>query len=789
MEEWKRVICDRRIVIVVLVLLLVNAWGTIYGLKTGEKTADYYQTEYGMQYRKAYLEALEEAEAEELQQVSEELDSYFEKQMEVERISMQKGEFDEQSGWTEDSVKDAALRQLKSQTDYLLGYQDYLWRIRENAEYMKQIQTMGKTGSFSRRNIDKTVKDFEKNSRIELQLDDEQGVEAYMQEGITGYLLCIFCIVLVLVILDERKKGLWQFVYAMSEGRQCLAAKRVGLIFAAVAVTGTALEAENIILIGRYYGGFGQLGRAVQSNMLFAQCTLPVSMGTALLLIMAVRILAGIMFGCFLWLVLSCSRNHMVVLGGILAGIAVEYVLYCKIPGNSVWNAFQSVNFFTLLYSSKGISSYQNVNICGYPVSMYMILFGVLPVLILITGMLIVFTGRKYPRNLKESMAARIIGKISYRLKAYRHGSLLLHELYKTGVLQKAWLLIPVLFFIVVVRVEKTEHYYDYTTTMYQAYMEQIQGKITTGKIEFLETEYDLWNEKAEEKDVKIHQYEELLQSGDESYGTIFRSATEYETAVKQRELYAGNAALVRAILDQGKSLLKEQTHGAEKGYVNRLGYERYIGSKGVEYIRQETLCILVCIILALSGVFCFENSQNATTMLKSTVCGREKLFRMKCIAAGLMMTLVCVSVAGAGLVNIWINYDMEGLQWSIRGLGEFSGFPLDISIGAFLVLFWILRWLVLCATVMIILYVSEKSGRVINALIFNCILLLLPAALTYSGNMVLSKLSVLDVLTVSGMYSRSGTGTWIWILPEILFLGIGMICMKKCRKDCIQSK
>lgn len=262
-------------------------------------------------------------------------------------------------------------------------------------------------GSFSLKNINKTVADFENVRQVRLSLENEDAVSAYLNCNIGNYLMVIFLAMLVTVLLEERKKGLWMFVYATENGRCSLAGYRVVAV-AMAAVLGTLLlELENIFLIGLYHGGFGDLSRAAQSNPDFKGCVLSLSMGMFLVLSVCLKILLAFCCGLLLWLIASL-QNTMVAFGFLVGFLGLEAYAYTNIGVQSTINALKYLNIFAFFDSGHILITYRNVNVFGMPLHPGEVLLRGIPIVLLMLVCGIVISAKRYPFVVRQGIWERI---------------------------------------------------------------------------------------------------------------------------------------------------------------------------------------------------------------------------------------------------------------------------------------------------------------------------------------------------------------------------------------------
>lgn len=158
-----------------------------------------------------------------------------------------------------------AVTKLLVQLEYLNGYGDWLNTIQKNKDNMLTFSIFNDPNSFSGRNVIKTAEEFEKLHGADLSLGADGAVNSLMSFKLTDYFLLIALLMICLSFLDERKAGLWNVIHAAPGGRLRLAMNRTIILSGASIVFVLLLYGTNLAIGFLTYGGFDDLGRAVQS--------------------------------------------------------------------------------------------------------------------------------------------------------------------------------------------------------------------------------------------------------------------------------------------------------------------------------------------------------------------------------------------------------------------------------------------------------------------------------------------------------------------------------------------
>lgn len=724
MQEWKRIFLDRRFLAVFLILLVVNGVYCLRATQTEELVEQSYQ-ELVKLYQGKVLEEIC-MEKEELSRKSEE---EFQKQAE-------QGIFEQEELTEEEAAYGAAKSEILAQAEYLLNYQERIGGIESSAAQLRKNPALGAEGSFSVRNIDKTVRDYKRIEGVSVSLDNEHGVNAYLECRLSGFLLCVQLLVVVMIFQDERKKGLWNYVYALPGGRRKLALQRGMVLASAAWLCGLLFEAENLLISGVRGGGFGVLSRAVQSNQAFGSCVLPVSMGGFLVLVACTRILAAWLAGELLWCVAGISKHPLKLFFFTAVFLAGEYFVWVNTGEQSFFNQVKYVNIFAFFDSGEMLAVYRNLSFFGHPMSCVELqLFGV-PAVLLLLFFMGILTGEKRPCTAGKGRGRT--GRIS------RHGSLFLHECYKVLVNQKAVFVLIAMAVVCLSFFEgKKEIFRDYASTLYESYMEMLEGDVTEEKLEFLEQERNGWEKKAEESAEKIAEYE----SEPEKYRELEKEQKNYEKLQTALEVTG-------FLQNEGERLEKLKEKGETAGFVNQTGYQRYLGKGGWEQAGREAMLILVLLVAACSGIQSYEKGQNAQMFLRSTPGGRKRLDHVKTGLVLLLAAVISLAVTVSGYFAQQQNYPMAQQQMSWRSLPMFADRKVVLPLACVTAGVWVGRCLVAMAVALVIKWISGKAGNVMTGLLLNCIVLVAPAGLAWMGFSVFEYLSFFRILMVTGWYS-----------------------------------
>ena len=111
--------------------------------------------------------------------------------------------------------------------------EEFVSKIKEmdaQSETLSEISIFSDENSFVNQNIQRTKEDFARIKGVNIDVShSEKAMSEFLEYDEIFYVFLLFIIVTVLNFFDERKSGLWQITYSCKEGRMKLAVKRLGI--------------------------------------------------------------------------------------------------------------------------------------------------------------------------------------------------------------------------------------------------------------------------------------------------------------------------------------------------------------------------------------------------------------------------------------------------------------------------------------------------------------------------------------------------------------------------------
>lgn len=622
---------------------------------------------------------------------------------------LEAGEFDlSDAAMQENYKRQEVLQMLLAQLAHLQEYPAYLAQVQSNVRQMQALSIFNQEGSFSSRNIEKTGRDFPES--VDLRLGNDSAVTLLVTDALSGYLLLIVTLFLALQFPEERKRGLWSLVHGAPEGRARLAGKRSLLLLAGVTLGTLVLLGGRLLFLGIRCGGLGDLSRNVQSLVVFADFPWVMPVWKALLGYFLLKILGMWLVGLAIWAILQAVNHLPLAIGAAGVVLSVEYTLFQAIPDSYDIVFLRYVNLFALVDVPRIALHYLNLNCFGWPVQGFLLSLGLIPPLL---GMLLLanllLAERKKPVSRQNSLLklfdrlripfSNVVGRL--RLLGY--------ELYKLLWLQKGILVLLAVawfsFFALEAPYPDTQ-LYDTELAGLSASMEGPITEDTLAGIDERNAEYSTWEPS--------------------------------EAVLQQLEILDRLREKVAASLKAKDGLW----------LINQAPFAALMGKNVGNYQRQNAVVLLLAMSLLLSGTFAQEKQNRMTQLLRGVSRGRGSLLRKKMIVALLLTVLLWLIFELGELRHILDTYGMPALSAPLQSFDAFSLLPYQISLGVGVLLYLLLRLLGMLAASSVVLLCSRLCKNTNTAILLSCVVLVLPACLSYMGIAVFDSISLVKLFS-----------------------------------------
>lgn len=607
-------------------------------------------------------------------------------------------------------------------------YDTHLKQIETDAKLLTSISIFQPqdNNSFSFRNIQKTAKDYNALQGNVIPFVISEGVSAAIRTPLTDALLvCISFVFALILIFQEKKKGLIAILRATPRGRKELIIGKLGALAIVLFLAVSLLYGSNIFYgILRY--GWTDMSMPIQALRGFKNCPLSIDIGQFLILFIVMKWIAIYAFSCIVVFVTIHAKSAATGFFSCAFIYGVSYAMTKYIPFLSPLGLLRYMNPVGIMDTAGIWSEYYNLNIVGFPVGMqsFVLMFTMTIGVLFIALSIISF---RYKRNweINEFFLMRWLKKGSLGRNFH---SQFTFELYKLLIVNKGlWILLMygvcavVLFpsFVPRMSIEQKQ---------FQFYMETLHGELNDKKLEFIKQEEELIDEAYEKIDWIMKQVDEesITWQGAQDWASAYYAILLREPTfllVKERVEYI-------------------QEHSGTQ-FLFEDGFVQLMSQSGNPILLLITLATL---ILLFGEFFSMEYQSGFIPILWGTPGGRRKTVGIKIICAILVIGVITVISIIGTLVPIMDTYGLHGCMYSIRSIPYFGEFSWNLPIICILLLHYSAQILVNLIATVIILAMSNRLRKTVGAISASAAILILPIALSVMKIPYVRNLSLIPV-------------------------------------------
>ena len=615
--------------------------------------------------------------------------------------------------WGESDFIEKVGRKTAQTMHYDKYLEDIAAKENENLEisiFANSERNQTKENVFSKKVILQTAKKYSRMEGVKTDVYTYQWIDNFMSVGITEILIALLTFVLVYqMIYEEKKKRLFSVIRAMPRGRaDCVASKIVALFVNTGLVT--FLMYGVIFLYSAVTVGIYGAGAPIQSVAEFITCPYKFCVWQFMLVSILMKWMVLFGFGLIL-LFISILVSHYVITFTVgITFLGINVLEYYFVSGASKWNAFHYLNLWQFLKPEQVVGNYVLLNIFGNPVSVCMIMMVLLAVLmILFVAMCIVtFSISKNLINEKTVSFRKVrIFRIGFVQRIYR--SVWGYESYKILVMNLGVLIIVLFGAGMAVSGINEKCYLTPNQMNYRQWMQNLKGKLTDEKEEQIQNQKNYY-------DGIFRQLEELEQIFlDEKI-----SQREYDDRKMQLESELAFYPAFRCVYERYEYVKKD----GDRQFVYEEGYNKLMGEKDHLYLGIFMIINLV-LILFLTTTFTTDKEKGMHHIIRTTSKGRISVVRSKVVISFIGVTCIYLCFLMRNIYVAQRNYGMDSLFVSACNLKGFEAVPEGISILLLLLGVALLQIICLLALSALIMFVSNRIGNTVHAIVWEIIVLL----------------------------------------------------------------
>lgn len=622
-----------------------------------------------------------------------------------------------------------ACELLSAQVRYLSEFNAYYSTIKKNAERLQHTSIFGDPTSFAYRNTIKTVRDFEAIDGARGALGDDRAVTSVFDDPIADYLMLLFMAACCVIMLKERRTGLWQLVRSTKHGRARLAGSRIVILFICSLLATVFIFGSRLAISYITYDGFGWGSRIIQSIRGYNGIPFPLQVNSFVLIYCGIKLVCTFLTGVLLYLLLSSIKNVNIAIAFTGAVLAMEFTLYSAVRDNSILVPFKYINIFQLIVPRGFVVNYLNLNVFEHPLNTRVAVAIVMTVLSALAAVGVVLV-HLYKRPVgKPNPIEKLLDWI--RKRTYR--LVWMQETGKALFAERGIFVIAVLVFLFFSFVKLPEPTVSEDQRAVATYYKKYAGFVSEATLAAIDL--DMENVRRE----------------------IANSEDSFMAMMGQKTLL-GLEYLKQDVAD----IIERNVSGEYPREIKLLPpftYMTVFGSGSREFETGQGLKALLCIALFTAGLYAYERQSSMSKLLRAFPKGRTRLFLKKELLTFVFSVLVFAAVYLPEILALAKN-DLYGgftcFGFPVQGLEFMRESRLSLSVGILTVCFYAARLLAIFLVGSAAGLLSNLSDRVNNAFVINAAVLVVPACVASMGVSQLFDFTLLTILWGSGAYFYS---------------------------------
>lgn len=590
-----------------------------------------------------------------------------------------------------DTLREEAVLLSEMQEEYqnVLDYNSFISGLEKRGKDMLKVPVFSKS-RFSRRNIEKTLHDFESVKEISVTPVKGKVLERCQNFYLTDMLVIVMiCLLCFQEFGYDRRSGMGNLIHATPSGKQKLRFAQMCAVWTATTILVLAFYGSDL-LISCVCGEMKHFHAYIQGIGAFRNVSFPCTVG-AYLILMLVGKIGGALLIASVCQILAVKFNGEKA-AWLLFGAAVggSFLLWFFIPDSPVLKLFRYLNLVGILDVKQIFGYYQNQNLFSIPVSL-----SKAAILFVFLTWVICTLGTLYVSRTNVSLPSAVLIRKRKRRNTPVH--IFSYECYKLFYCQKVWIVVAVLVLAVFGNLQETTKYISGEEFYYEQYLQEFVGQYTENKAEKIEALFDHVSD-MEENEAKGFQ-----------------------------KLYEQNQVL-------SEQYEKSPEKKREKlGFVNLWQMERFFSDKQREFVNM--LLVTLSLIFSVSALFYQDREKNMEQLFHSVSLG-EKIYRNKMLLAALLGVLYSAIVWCVVYVNYFAQYGIVGTGWQIQCLPEFADTKIAVSIRIYMIITIGLRCMAGAYLGIIIAFFAQMFIIPVQNMICNVLIFVLPLCLSYVGNM-----------------------------------------------------
>lgn len=634
-------------------------------------------------------------------------------------------------------------------------YDEFVDSVQSNAEKSLSASIFSdELSDFSKKNIEKTAKDFEKMRGIEISQDINVGVLLVLNSENSD--ICILLILISLglsLIVDEKEKRLFQLIRSTTHGTISTILSKLSALLICCVLINVIITASTVGFTYAKYG-FGDVFRSIQSIPEMLTVFFRFNILQFFLMLFATKTIGIFIIAVFVILLCLLSKRAITMLVFVVL-ISSASISMTFIPETSEFIFFKYINLYSLLNPYKVFSSYINLNILGKPINVNVVFAFFLITMLLLSMTLVVFyfiKKRPLENCDKKNNNTFLHGRIWH--------SIIHFEFKKILSLNKV--IVIILFFALfqTYNVYNQENFQSADEYYYQYYMEMLSGPLTSSKEKLLLSE----KKKIDEAEEQIYILNEQRHKNELTLQEFIQKQEQYSDVLNK-------ASMFNRVYE--KYIYIKNNPGAE--FIYDTGYEKLFGISEQNFSLNNSLLLLFVFALCFCSIYSVDYKTNAFRILCTTKYGIDKTRKVKTKVIVFLSIFIFLIAYIPEAIYIGRFYGFPNLIGQLLCIPELSNLgSLPIWFG--IAILYVIRLLIVFLLIPIISAISLKSkNNIITAIIFSLIFVLPNVICAFFNVELMLYFSLWNLL--SGSWLFNGSSICIYVFQFIMLTTVSYIC------------
>ena len=635
-REFERFLFDRRILFVLFLMLVLNAFAVF---------ADEGSSEYRKNYKKINSELSELEAGDRI--------SFLEERIDSENRKLVNGG---DAGYHYSVIQ--VLKELIVEISDTADYDGYVQGVIDNADLLENVYSDDE--GYSGKNLEKTQKDYGRLFGLDVSFTGSRGFSKAVSFRFSMLLFLIYSVYMgAYFVCRDKETNMSLLLDSTSNGGRLLFV-RLFVCFATGFFLALLIYLENLFIYQRMYGGnvMAIINKPLQNLQGFTASSFKGSILEYLFLNLVLLALLHLFVVALFSSVYFLTKNRLLSYLLILLILGAEYFSFVKTDSFSARFGFKCYNIFSVLFFNESVRKYVLVSVFSKPVEWRIVIIPVLATCTLAVLLLCYAASRSRFKGVVITIPSLHFPK--------RQSGLVLKEARKLFI---DCMLVPVLFAGILFSLEYGKKQKDIVYTVedayYRSYVREFTGKLDSERLKEIEAEKQNITELREKY------------SGSELYSDRLRD-------VESREI-----ALMR--VENDCNYLKTRK---DSWLVYNKGYECLFYSRTNEIILMCIALVMTCLVSAFYWEM--EHHSNVVSILTASGTGWKKIRGIKCMMLGVMSAFISLAVYLPEFYEISGNYKIGTLSFPAYSLKSLESAPSFMSFGLFLAIVMIARFAVL---------------------------------------------------------------------------------------------